>query len=392
MKKRILSIVCILTLCVSMCVGTVATANAADASESTVSANYFTATSIKLNKTSLTLGVNERYQLKATLTPSTAANKVTYSSTKVDVATVDKNGLVKAVGVGSSTIIAKTSNGKRATCKVTVKQPYTQVAFNKGSMTLGIGETNTLTLYSQYGDQGGSVTFSSSDSSIASVVKKSNKTVDIRAKKMGSCTITAKTYNNRKATCKITVKLDPSAIWFYDYADVSQGMHTLNLGKGESYRLSVIQDPYPTAGGSVTYSSSNTKVATVDRNTGYLKAVGTGSCTITAKSYRSILQPATLKVTVKSAPTKVTLSKSSISLKAGKTYKLTVSTPGGFCHPADLKCTSTNSKIASAKCVTVKNDTDKLDYVKITANKKGTATITVTTYNGKKATCKVTVK
>ena len=69
-------------------------------------------------------------QLKATLDKN-ATDKVTWSSSNKKVATVDKNGVVTAVKKGTVTITAKTSGGKKATCKVTVKVPATKVKLNK---------------------------------------------------------------------------------------------------------------------------------------------------------------------------------------------------------------------------------------------------------------------
>ena len=81
--------------------------------------------SIKLNATSITLKNVRSYKLIATINPTNATNKnVTWTSSNTRVATVDANGNVKAVGAGTATITAKSNNGKTATCKVTVINPY----------------------------------------------------------------------------------------------------------------------------------------------------------------------------------------------------------------------------------------------------------------------------
>lgn len=81
--------------------------------------------SIKLNATSITLKNVRSYKLIATINPTNATNKnVTWSSSNTKVATVDANGNVSAVGAGTATIAAKSNNGKTATCKVTVINPY----------------------------------------------------------------------------------------------------------------------------------------------------------------------------------------------------------------------------------------------------------------------------
>ena len=85
-------------------------------------------TSVALNKTTLSLDIGKTSNLKATVYPSNAANKkCTWSSSNTSVATVDGNGKVTAKKAGTATITVKTSNGKTATCKVTVNLPAPQI-------------------------------------------------------------------------------------------------------------------------------------------------------------------------------------------------------------------------------------------------------------------------
>ena len=87
-----------------------------------------TPTSVALNKTTLTLDIGRTSNLRATVYPSNAANKkCTWRSSNTSVATVDSNGKVTAKKAGTATITVKTSNGKTATCKVTVNLPAPQI-------------------------------------------------------------------------------------------------------------------------------------------------------------------------------------------------------------------------------------------------------------------------
>ena len=84
---------------------------------------------IALNKTGATLMKNETLDLKATVTPSNAANKaVTWKSSNTKVATVNSRGKVTAKSPGTATITctAKDGSGKKATCKITVRK-YTEI-------------------------------------------------------------------------------------------------------------------------------------------------------------------------------------------------------------------------------------------------------------------------
>ena len=84
-------------------------------------------TSVSLNKTSLTLDVGKSYTLTKTVSPSNAVTSYAWSSSNTSVATVDGNGKVTAKKAGTATITVKTSNGKTATCKVTVNLPAPQI-------------------------------------------------------------------------------------------------------------------------------------------------------------------------------------------------------------------------------------------------------------------------
>ena len=84
-------------------------------------------TSVSLNKTSLALEIGRTYTLIKTVSPSNAVTSYTWRSSNTSVATVDSNGKVTAKKTGTATITVKTSNGKTATCKVTVNLPAPQI-------------------------------------------------------------------------------------------------------------------------------------------------------------------------------------------------------------------------------------------------------------------------
>ena len=83
---------------------------------------------VTLNKTGATLMKNETLALKATVTPSNAANKaVTWKSSNTKIATVSSSGKVTAKSPGTVTITctAKDGSGQKATCRITVRK-YTK--------------------------------------------------------------------------------------------------------------------------------------------------------------------------------------------------------------------------------------------------------------------------
>ena len=78
---------------------------------------------ITVSPKTLNLEVGQTRTLTATVTPDNATDKtVTWTSSNDKVATV-VDGTVAAVGEGTATITATAANGKKDTCKVTVKVP-----------------------------------------------------------------------------------------------------------------------------------------------------------------------------------------------------------------------------------------------------------------------------
>lgn len=154
-----------------------------------------------------------------------------------------------------------------------------------------------------------------------------------------------------------------------DKVTITLNKKTATIYKGKTTTLKATVTGAEAA--KVTFTSNNTKVATVNKTTGKVTAKAKGTATITAK-YGDV--KVTCKVTVKN-PT-LTLSKTSASVKVGKTTKITAkATPSG-----KVTYKSSNKKVATVSS----NGTIK-------GIKKGTAKITVTC-NGVSKTVKVTVK
>ena len=161
-----------------------------------------TVKSITLTKTKLSLKKGKTTKLEATIRPANATRKrVTWTTSDKKIATVDNNGNVKAVGKGTATITAKTSNGIKAKCKVTVTIPATKIKLNKTKATLKAGKSITLKSAVTPKNSTDKLTWSTSDQKIATV-----KNGKVTAKKAGKVTITVKTASGKKADCKITVK------------------------------------------------------------------------------------------------------------------------------------------------------------------------------------------
>ena len=169
----------------------------------TVTQSAVSPTSVSVVPTSLSLEVNQTANLTATVYPSNATTSLTWSSSNTNVSKVS-NGKVTAVGAGSCVITVKTSNGKSATCNVTVAEPVvnpTSVYVSPSSLSLEVNETANLTATVYPSNATTSLTWSTSNSSVAKV--SSGKVTAVGA---GTCMITVKTSNGKSASCNVTVR------------------------------------------------------------------------------------------------------------------------------------------------------------------------------------------
>ncbi len=79
------------------------------------------AESIRFEKSSLTLKVGKQQKLKVSVKPGNTTDSITWRTSNKKIVTVSKNGVIKGVRKGKASITVKTSSGKKAVCKVTVK-------------------------------------------------------------------------------------------------------------------------------------------------------------------------------------------------------------------------------------------------------------------------------
>lgn len=161
---------------------------------------------------------------------------------------------------------------------------------------------------------------------------------------------------------------------------VNMSVTTLALEVGQNSTISVTVNPSNATNKSVTWSSNNTGVATVDSN-GKVVAVSTGTAVITVNASG---KTATCTVTVsakKVAVTGVSLNQTSKLLDVGATFNLVATVNPNDATNKAVTWTSSDASIASVNTTGV-----------VTAKKAGTATITVKTADGNKtAICTVTI-
>ncbi len=234
-------------------------------------------TGVSISQSSKTIELGEEFTLTATVTPYNATDKtVRWSTSDASIATVN-NGVVRGVGVGEAEITVTTvDGGYTASCTVTVvgtDVKVTGVTVVPESVEVIVGNTVTLTAtVVPYTATNQNVSWASSDSSIASV----DKDGVVTAIAIGTTTITVTTEDGGFTdTCTVTVVKNPVV----SVTGVTLDKSTATVTVGESVTLSATVLPSDATNKNLSWSTSNSKVATVVD--GVVKGVSEGTATIT---------------------------------------------------------------------------------------------------------------
>ena len=311
------------------------------------------------------------------------AKKYEYISDNTSVAIISY-GRVKGVAEGTANITVSVADSnykpEQVTLQVTVSEKkieITEVLLNKYAETLTEGDTITLsaevlpydTTYSK------NVSWSSSNEAVATVSADGTVT----AKSAGTAIITATSENGMTASCTITVEKK-----FIPITEVYLDKSSATLTEGDTATLTATVLPENTTySKDVSWSSSNSAVATVDAN-GTVTAKSAGTAVITATTENGKTAKCTITVSRKDtniAITEVRLNKSTETLTEGDTTTLVATVlPENTTYGKSVKWSSSNVAVATVDLMG-----------KVTAKSAGTAVITATSENGKTASCTVTV-
>lgn len=235
------------------------------------------ATGLDLSHSTRTIYLGQTVTMTATVLPSDASDKsVTWASSNSDIVSVTQNGSVTANAMGEAVITATSNDGGFSkSCKVTVIEPLvpaTSLTLTPKTMSLNIGESGSLELQILPNDCNEILEWKSSDPSVATV-----NAGDIKALAAGTTTITVRG-SNTSASATVTV-IDPYAV-----TGVTLDRTTLSLEMGKTATLVATVLPEDARDKTVTWSSGNTAVATVDQQ-GKITTVspGTSQITVTTK-------------------------------------------------------------------------------------------------------------
>jgi uncharacterized protein YjdB len=325
------------------------------------------------------LDVKKKLQITAERVPYGSSAKITWSSDKTSIATVDQNGLVSGKKTGTILIRATGvgSNGVKVVRSVVIRviSPVTKVEL-PATMTLLKGRAIGLAArLSPSKPTYRSLKWESSTPSIATI-DQSGKVTGVS---LGDATITATAHNGLKATCVVSVKQPVESIVLK--IPEQSGL----LYEKESMQIQTTISPENAQKG-VTWKSSNTKVATVD-STGVVKGKKAGKVTVTATAAdgSGIVSPVSLKV-IRPA-TKVSISRPASTLYTNPSGKL----PGSMqlkavLSPKGATCKSVTWAVVSGSAASVDGTG------KVTAIADGSAVVRATLDNRIFAECSIAVK
>ncbi|MDT1975301.1 carboxypeptidase regulatory-like domain-containing protein, partial [Carnobacterium divergens] len=335
--------------------------------------------------------VGDTGKLAITFQPGSTTDKsLNFVSGKPEIMTIDKDGNWIATGVGTTTIEVTTSNGKKATVKVTVKSKQESSisgVITNHSTGLGLSEI-TLKLYTFDGklasevitDMDGQYSFvelSKSDYYIVLSVPEGQEM--FYSNTFGSDGVSgfyaidgSNKVTDRNATLK---SKDIPAI------GITVEPKELNQVVGDTGKLAVTFQPGSTTDKSLNFVSEDPTVMTIDKDGNWI-ATGVGTTTITVTTSNG--KTATVKVTVtaKEIPAEsITVEPKELNQIVGDTGKLAITF-----QPENTTDKSLNFVSEDSKVMTIDKDGNWI------ATGVGTTTITVTTSNGKTTTVAVTVK
>ena len=256
------------------------------------------AAKVTLNATSKKITTGKSFTLKATVAPSNTTDKVVWKSSNTKVATVSANGTVKAVKAGTAVITA-TAGKVKATCKVTVANPVYKVT----SIKLAAAPSRYITAGKRVqlratitpsNATNKAVTWKSSNTRIATVSSTGIVTFNKNAggKKV---TITATAKDGSKKYARITLACMKGSVKSIRLS----GKTTVTNGQSTKVTAAVTSQG-GSANRSLAWSSSNTKLAIVDKY-GKVKTIKgkKGTVTITAKATDGSGKKATFKIRIK---------------------------------------------------------------------------------------------
>ena len=317
-------------------------------------------TSVTLDYTDITLKIGDQFRLTSIVKPDDATNKqLTWVSSNTSVVTVE-DGLVTAVAGGDAAILVQSvDSGVTALCNVKVYQPVTSVTISNSVMEVRKGTDFWLyaTALPSNADNP-AISWTSSNSSVATV----DQTGKVTTLAAGETVITATSMDTGVfATCKLTV-LEP-------VTGISLNVTSTSIYKGYKFVLIPTVTPIDADNKSVTYTSSDPDIASVD-SSGIVTGLKGGKCIILATTVERGLV-ASCEVEVYEFVESIKINGTTGNINYGETRILTCEVTPETATNTGVIWSSSNSNVLTVS-----------DRGLITAVGYGTATIYATAADG----------
>ena len=228
------------------------------------------AASIELSSTSIQINIGQQTRIGATVLPEDATDKtITWDSSNPEIVSVDADGMITGVAEGTA-VVSATCGSAMAFCTVTVTPIKAEsISLDRSELTLNAGDTETLVatiLPVEVADK--NVIWTSSDASVAEV----SLAGVVTAIAPGTAVITAEV-DGIVAECTVTVlAVEAEGITLSDTA--------IEITVPDTYQLTATVIPDNTTDKTLSWTSSNPSVATVDAE-GLVKAIHEGNVIIT---------------------------------------------------------------------------------------------------------------
>ncbi len=313
--------------------------------------------------------------LSVIFTPADATDKtVEWTSSDVDVATVEADGTVTAVAPGAAIVTARSTDGGFETRSLVIVNPVgadgIEIECTQPVMNIGDKQQLRVTFISDAEPTDKSISWMSDDENVAPV----NESGVVTAVAPGTATIIATTANGFTAAVRITVSAPEIAV-----ETVTLDRTAAEVVEGRMIRLTATVTPAGATASAVKWTSSDPSVATVDAY-GIVEGIKAGTATITAEAGGKSTS-CTVTVLAAAVPVESIEIAADLEMTVGEQRTLTAVVKPADATDKSLDWTSGDETIATVDA-----------HGNVTALKAGTVFITAVAHNSTFATCRITVK
>ena len=329
------------------------------------------AESISLDRETRDVFQGKQFNLKVAAVPEDSKQKIIWTSSDPNVASVNSKGKVTGRSFGSAVISAETAGGLRAECTVNVMTHAEELTLDVKKLTINCGSTsklNSIVRPSYSPETTEKCSWNSTNEKVATV----DENGMVTAVGPGKCIINCRTGGDLISKCQVYVRLPAESV------EIMTEKNSIYIG--ESHTLAAVISPENTTD-QLKWVSDNEDVVRVTSG-GTIKGRSQGTAIVSAVLTNDVTGEsitASVEITVMKKADSVTLSKKDLSLNAGENDSIAFTVQPLDCNDT-VRWYSTDEEIATVR-----------DDGLITAVASGTCYICIETGSGVTARCKVSV-